>query len=75
MVASLQHGRRSFRVRHVRIELTSSGFRVRRPSNEHMAQTSAILQGMCWKCIRRGYKFLSELVAEKRKHNLHGKIS
>jgi hypothetical protein len=26
-------------VRHVRIELTSSGFRVRRPSNEHMAQT------------------------------------
>jgi len=40
-----------------------------------MAQTSAILQGMCWKCIRRGYKFLSELVVEKRKHNLHGKIS
>jgi hypothetical protein len=26
-------------VRHVRIELTSSGFRVRRPSNEHMTQT------------------------------------
>ena len=39
MLASLQHGRKSFRVRHVRIELTSSGFRVRRPSNEHMAQT------------------------------------
>lgn len=31
----------SFRVGHVRIELTPSGFRVRRPSNEHMAQTSA----------------------------------
>lgn len=39
MMASLQHVQRSFRVRHVRIELTSSGFRVRRPSNEHMAQT------------------------------------
>jgi hypothetical protein len=39
MLASLQHDL-SFRVRHVRIELTSSGFRVRRPSNEHMAQTS-----------------------------------
>jgi hypothetical protein len=38
MMASLQHDL-SFRVRHVRIELTSSGFRVRRPSNEHMAQT------------------------------------
>ena len=38
-MTNLQHNIFLFLVRHVRIELTSSGFRVRRPSNEHMAQT------------------------------------